>query len=89
MGQWRGRWRTWSPSFVWAVTFWFGGTLVWTGLALFAGPHHGAFWLLLAVLWAGALTLAVQLIVSMRRQSRGAAWPGHGSLDGPHNGHTS
>jgi 4-amino-4-deoxy-L-arabinose transferase-like glycosyltransferase len=65
-----GRWRTWNPAFVWALAVWFGGALAWTGLALFDGPHHQAFYLVLVVLWAGAVVLAGQMVVSFGRQRR-------------------
>ena len=64
------RWRTWNPALVWAAIFWVGGALTWTGLALFAGPHHQAFFLVLVLLWAGTVALAVQVIASFRRPSR-------------------
>jgi hypothetical protein len=79
MREWLGRWRTWNPALVWAAAFWVGGALVWTGLTLFAGPHHQAFFLVLVLLWAGTVALAVQVIASFRRQSHRGTRTGHAS----------
>jgi hypothetical protein len=79
MKEWLGLWRTWNPAFVWAVAFLPGCALVWTGLALFAGPHHQAFFLVLVLLWAGTAALAVLVIASLHRQSHRRTGTGHAS----------
>jgi hypothetical protein len=65
--QWLTQWRTWNPVLLYGSVFWVGGALVVSGLALFAGPHHQAFFILLVLLWAGTLGLVVPAIVRARR----------------------
>jgi uncharacterized membrane protein YbhN (UPF0104 family) len=60
------QWRTWNPAFLYASVFWVGAALVVSGLALFAGPHHQTFFVLLVLLWAGVLGFVVPAVVRAR-----------------------